>query len=106
MEDADGEESGEIEHGIDHVERGEGGPDDVGSVPVVPWIGRQTDTGAEGIPVAVAGLGRARRAPGEGGEEVLLLRRGLCDRSEEHVDCVQMELSMRMELTMLSRKAL
>ena len=33
-------------------------------------------------------VGEARTAPREEGEEGLLLRRGLCDRDEEHVACV------------------
>lgn len=87
MEDADGEESGGVENAEDHIDGGKRGPDDVRSVPVLPWIGRLPEAGAEGVPVAVTGLGRARSAPGEGGEEGLLLRGGLCDRDEEHGAC-------------------
>ena len=87
MEDAEGEESGGVEDAVDDVGGGEGGPDDVRSVPVIPGIGRLTDTGAEGVPAAVAVPGRARRAPREGGEEGLLLRGGLCDGGEVHVVC-------------------
>ena len=39
-----------------------------------------------GVPVADTDVGEARTAPGEEGEEGLLLRRGLCD--EENVACV------------------
>lgn len=87
MEDSEGEESRGVEHAVDDVGGGEGGPEDIVSVPVVPGIGRLTDTGAVGIPAAGAVAGRARSAPGEGGEEGLLLRGGLCDRRDEHAAC-------------------
>ena len=107
-EDADGEEPGGVEDYIDDVGGGEGEPHDVEPVPVIPGSGGFAVAVAggrpAGIPMADTGVGEARTAPGEKGEEGLLFRRGLCDRDEEHVwmcfDGVEEE-SMRMELTML-----
>ncbi len=91
MEDAYGEESSQIEHAVNHVEGGKGCRDDVRSVPVLPGIGRFAVAVAGGRPpgivVADTGVGEARTAPGEEGEEGLLFWGGLCDRSEEHVGC-------------------
>ena len=91
-EDADREEPGGVEDYIDNVGGGEGEPHDVRSVPVLPGIGRFAVAVAggrpAGIPMADTGVGEARTAPGEKGEEGLLFRRGLCDRDEEHVACV------------------
>lgn len=67
----------------------ETGPHHVGSVPVIPGIKRFAVAAAKGcpvgIPVAVTGVGKARTATSDDGEEGLLLRRGLCDGSDVHV---------------------
>ena len=48
-----------------------------------------------GIPVAVTGVGKARTASREEGEEGLLLRRGLRDGSDVHVGCRDREVCGR-----------
>ncbi len=65
MEDADGEESGGVEDAVDDVGGGEGGPDDVRSVPVIPGIGRFAVAAAGGRPpgVPVADTVWGRRGP-------------------------------------------
>ena len=45
-----------------------------------------------GVPVADTDVGEARTAPGEEGEEGLLLWGGLCDGNKEHVGNVQVVL--------------
>ncbi|CAL8460940.1 g471 [Coccomyxa elongata] len=79
VEDVDGKESGCVENAVDYVGGGERCPHNVGPVPVLPGVGRFAVAAAVGIPVAVTGLGRARSAPREEGEEGLLFIGGLCD---------------------------